>query len=126
MKKLYTIEIPKIALFGHHGCYDEEKEDGQQFEIAVFIKYLPRLNKDDASDVDNLECHLNYSDVADAVCDIFHSKRYNLLESLSHDIASYIANKYLIESVNVVIKKNDPEGMEVSCVKVGCKITKNA
>ena len=123
--KIYTIEIPEIRLYGKHGCYDKEKKEGQLFKIAVFIKYLPQFNKDDDG-YDNLEGYLNYSDIEVAVSDIFHSKRYNLLESLSNDIASYIANKYLIESVNIVIKKNDPEGMEISCVKVGCEITKNA
>ena len=122
--KIYTIEIPEIRLYGKHGCYDKEKKEGQLFKIAVFIKYSPHFNKDD-DDYDNLEGHLNYSDVEVAVSDIFHSKRYNLLESLSHDIASYIANKYLIEFVNIVIKKNDPEGMETSSVKVGCEITKD-
>ena len=122
--KIYTIEIPEIKLYGKHGCYDKEKKEGQLFEIAVFIKYLPQFNKD-ADGYDNLEGHLNYSDVELLVSDIFHSKRYNLLESLSNDIASHIANKCLIEFVNVVIKKSNPEGMEVSCVKVGCEISKN-
>ena len=122
MKKLYTIEIPKITLFGHHGCYDKEKENGQQFEIAIYIKYLPQWNKND-NRYDNLQSHLNYVDLENIVSNIFHTKRYNLLEPLSNDIASSITNKYDIKAINVEIKKNNPEGMKAKYVKVGCEIT---
>ena len=121
MKKLYTIKIPKITLFGHHGCYDEEKENGQQFEITVYIKYLPQWNKNDDR-YDNLKSHLNYADLENMVSNIFHAKRYNLLEPLSNDIASSITNKYDIKAVNVEVKKNNPEGMKAEYVKVGCEI----
>ena len=121
---LYVIEIPKIQLFGHHGCYNQEKKDGQQFEIAIRITYLSSYDKTNEC-YDDLEGHLNYTDIGVIVSDIFHAKRYNLLEALSNDIASYIANKYDIKSVNVKIKKFNPDGMNVPYVEVGSQIIKD-
>ena len=33
----FIITIPKLKLFGYHGCYDKEKEEGQEFEINMRI-----------------------------------------------------------------------------------------
>ena len=54
-----------------------------------------------------------YDNHRDAVHD-FHSAQYKMMQCMRPF------------HTNVVIKKNNPEGMEVSCVKVGCEITKNA
>ena len=35
----YTIKIPKLKLFGYHGCYDKEKNEGQEFEIDVKVVF---------------------------------------------------------------------------------------
>ena len=32
------IKINKLQLFGYHGVYDEEKKNGQDFEISLSVK----------------------------------------------------------------------------------------
>ena len=132
--KIYTIAIPKIKLFGNHGCYDKEKKDGQLFEISVFIKYQSRFDEKQRESYDDLSMHLNYSNVVAEISNIFNDHRYNLLESLSNDIASHILDFFgsphtqsciYIKSINIEIEKFNPEGINVSSVKVGCQVSKD-
>ena len=49
-KSIYTIIIPEIKIFAYHGCYEQEKRDGQEFEINMNISF----HKSNAIHLDNL------------------------------------------------------------------------
>ena len=40
MSATYIVKIPKVKLFGYHGCYNKEKKEGQQFEISIKVVFL--------------------------------------------------------------------------------------
>ena len=131
----FIITIPKLKLFGYHGCYDKEKEEGQEFEINMRITIQTKNIFYDEPDLkDSLDNTLDYTWIASQIENHFNRKRYNLLEELAYNIAqiptsinvperlnnpkSHLRDN--IASVSVKIKKFNPEGMYVPYVEVEC------
>ena len=113
----YTIKIPQIKLFGYHGCYEDERLNGQEFEISISVSYTTRWEAIDVQ-YDDLASHIDYSILYKLVLTIFNERRYNLLEALANDIALGIANHYSIGLVNVKVKKLNPAGMDIPYIEV--------
>ena len=131
----FIITIPKLKLFGYHGCYDKEKEEGQEFEINMRITIQTKNTFYDELDLrDSLDNTLDYTWIASQIEHHFNHKRYNLLEELAYNIAQIPASINVperlnnpkshlrdnIASVSVKIKKFNPEGMHVPYVEVEC------
>ena len=95
--------IRDIKLFGNHGLYSEEKENGQDFFITVSYGIQ---NSNDIKD--NIEDVLDYSLIVKHIKFIFKSKRYILMENLSKDIYDYLKSKFPVNHLTVEIKKNNP------------------
>ena len=118
----YAIKIPQIRLFGYHGCYDEEKEKGQEFEIEVEIIVV----KDTFfKEFNSLDDTIDYSKVESEIKRRFNIKRYDLLEQLASELATipYDLDSGLnreIASVSVKIRKNNPIGMSIPYVELKC------
>jgi len=121
----YAIKIPQIRLFGYHGCYDEEKEKGQEFEIEVEIIVV----KDTFfKEFNSLDDTIDYSKVESEIKRRFNIKRYDLLEQLASELATIpydlgSENDSLIKeiaSVSVKIRKNNPIGMSVPYIELKC------
>ena len=139
-QNMYTIKIPQIKLFGYHGCYDKEKKEGQEFEIDMQIT----LNADILiTGNDLLSDVLDYSMIYEQIKEKFHSKDFNLLDSLSRELAcipdDLLSDMNMDESrleglrkmfhgikefkdffkeVRVRIRKFNPEGMKVPYVEI--------
>ena len=131
----FIITIPKLRLFGYHGCYDKEKEEGQEFEINMRITIQTKSTFYDEPDLrDSLDNTLDYTWIASQIENHFNRKRYNLLEELAYNMAQIPASINVperpnnpkphlrdnIASVSVKIKKFNPEGMNVPYVEVEC------
>ena len=131
----FIITIPKLKLFGYHGCYDKEKEEGQEFEINMRITIQTKNTFYDELDLrDSLDNTLDYTWIASQIENHFNRKRYNLLEELAYNMAQIPASINVperptnpkshlrdnIASVSVKIKKFNPEGMHVPYVEVEC------
>ena len=116
----YTIRIPKLKLFGYHGCYEKEKKEGQEFEIDVEINF-----KDENQGCQKLGDTIDYSDLCSIIKTSFNEKRFNLLEALVNHI-SYSIFKYLeyndallgVLFWKIKVRKFNPEGMDVPYVEV--------
>ena len=112
------INLNNISLFGYHGVYDEEIENGQNFDISILCDLD---NDQDCNDA--LDNTLDYSMIISKVNDIFNKKRYKLIETLSEDICYAILNYNIIRKVTVSVKKPDApleynlESVEVVCTK---------
>ena len=95
--------LNNIKLFGYHGIYDKEIDDGQEFMISVSVKTdKKKLFHDRISDT------LDYSILVTKIKTIFNSKRYNLIESLAKDISDEILLDDRVKSIIVSIKKPFP------------------
>ena len=114
---MFRILIKDLNLFGYHGVKESEKKDGQNFRFNIEIL----LNKNSFQDGDSIENTLNYSEVIKLVKDINSNRRFNLLETLSQEIANRIMEmSFLIEKVTVKIEKTSPPIKEnIESVGVG-------
>ena len=130
-KSIYTIIIPEIKIFAYHGCYEQEKRDGQEFEINMNISF----HKSNKIHLDNLINTIDYVDVESKVKQFFTENRYNLLETIAFHLSEipyslqFQNNFKSIFSVEVSIRKNNPMGMSVPHVELKyinyCKEYKN-
>tara|TARA_X000001036_G_scaffold185087_2_gene174711 strand:+ start:3113 stop:3463 length:351 start_codon:yes stop_codon:yes gene_type:complete len=97
------IKINKMKLFGYHGLYDIEKENGQDFIVNIVIE---SALQDKCGD--NIEDMIDYVEIAEQAKVIFYQSRYNLIETLAIDISEQIMKNSKVDSVNVSIKKVAP------------------
>ena len=85
----YKYKIKNLKLFGYHGVFDSEKNNGQDFLLNISYKSQPPSIIDD-----HISNVIDYSNICKDVESIFNSKRYNLLESLANDIKLSLESKY--------------------------------
>ena len=95
------IRLYNIQLHGYHGVDDNEKKNGQQFEID--IEAYTDLTA--AIKTDNIDATTDYSALYDKVVDVFSSSRYNLIESLANQIASTLTDDFYLSGCRVIIRK---------------------
>ena len=108
------INLNNISLFGYHGLYEKEINDGQDFKIDISIKLRKRKNI-----TDDIEDSVDYANIATIVEMVFNKRRYNLIESLASDIADEVLLNSMIKSVIISIKKtNPPIDIDVESVEV--------
>ena len=119
-KNIYTIIIPKIKLFAYHGCYKQEKRDGQEFEINMNIT----IHQSNKIHLDKPINTIDYVEVESKIKQFFTENRYNLLENIAFHLSKipYTLqsknNFKSIFSVEVSIRKNNPIGMSVPYVEI--------
>ena len=97
------IRLNNIQLYGWHGVGDNEKKTGQQFEVDVEI--LLNLTSTIASD--DIKKTVDYSELYRFVVSKFSEKKYNLIETLAHNIAVSIQKEFPVKSCKVLIRKPD-------------------
>jgi dihydroneopterin aldolase len=110
------IRLNSIEIFAHHGVYDEEIEHGNHFEIDIEVE----VPDSSGSSSDSLSNTLDYTQLYKTVNIISENRRYNLLESLAHDICKKILEAFpAIENVGIRLRKlNPPIGGSVKNVEL--------
>lgn len=86
---------------GHHGVYDFEREQGQDFVIDVTL-HLP-LGR--AAETDDVVDTVHYGELADAVVALVAGEPVNLLETLAERIASAALEDRRVVLVEVTVHK---------------------
>ena len=96
------IKINEIQLFGYHGLYEEEKENGQNFiiSICIDINYIDKNDK--------IENTIDFTKILNEVKETFNQKRYNLIESLAVAISDNLMRDKKINFLDISIKKESP------------------
>ena len=126
MTDIFTIKIPNIKIFGNHGCYRQEKNNGQEFDVSIKISLERPIS---LRGNDTLDSTLDYVDIVNIVRKNFNLYRCNLLEELAIKISEvilhsieqnkiFIEEKIKITSLNIKIKKYNPIGMNVPNIEV--------
>lgn len=100
---MLSIHIHNLILFAHHGIYEEEKILGNEFELQISIKHMPRYLP-----VKHIADTIDYAAVYELV-----KKRMDiptpLLETVITDIAQKVLAQFsLAEEVYVSIRKIHP------------------
>ena len=108
--------IDAINLFGYHGIYEIEKENGQNFKIN--LEYEDASISDKISD--DIANVIDYTEIINIVKKVFNSKKYDLIEKLAYDIVFSLSKKFNIINIEITITKVNPynskEVGKVSCV----------
>jgi len=103
-----TLALRGLRVFGHHGVYDEEREQGQDFLFDVELDVGERGSSDRLEDV------VDYNAVARVVREVSHGRTYLLLEALAGAVADELASRFGAERVLVRVTKPAvrPAGLE--------------
>jgi len=103
-----TLGLRGLRVFGHHGVYDEEREQGQDFLFDVELDVGERGSSDRLDDV------VDYNAVARAVREVSHAHTYSLLEALAGAVADELESRFAAERVLVRVTKPAvrPAGLE--------------
>lgn len=110
------ITVEKMAFYGYHGLYAEEKVLGQRFYVDV-VAYLDIKRAAISGDMND---SVNYVHIFELVQSIVEGKPFTLLESLTEHIASEVLAQFpLIQEVLVkVVKPHPPAPIHFSGVAI--------
>jgi len=111
-----TIRIEGLKIFAHHGVFDFEKENGQDFYVNAVLK--SDLRK--AGKSDKLEDSTNYGEVCHFITGLFEKNRHDLIEAVAENVAQQILLQFpLIQEIELeVCKPQAPIGLPFSNVSV--------
>lgn len=95
------IRLVGLTARGHHGVYEHERREGQDFSVDVTL-YLDTRR---AALGDELAATVDYGSLAVAVADMIRGEPVNLLETLADRVARRCLEDPLVEAVDVAVHK---------------------
>ena len=95
------IELRGLRIRGHHGVFDHERRDGQDFvvDITVWVDLAAAAASDDLADT------LDYGALAQRAADIVAGPPRKLIETVAAEIADGVMADERIHAVEVVVHK---------------------
>ncbi len=98
------LSLKSMIFYGYHGVYEEERKLGQQF--AVDVEMVKDLS--DAGFQDDLHLTINYAEVYGIVKEVVETEEFKLIEGVGLAILKRLAEKYILKSLTVRVRKNHP------------------
>lgn len=95
------ITLTGLTVFGRHGVYAHEREEGQEFTIDLRL----RLSLADAAASDDVEDTVHYGELAESVAAVVAGEPVNLIETLAERIAAVALADARVGSVIVTVHK---------------------
>ena len=95
------IELRGLTVRGHHGVFDQERRDGQDFvvDITVWIDLATAAASDDLADT------LDYGTLAQRAADVVAGPPRKLIETVAGAIAEDVMADERVHAVEVVVHK---------------------
>lgn len=95
------IELRGLRVRGHHGVFDHEKRDGQDFliDVTVWLDLTAAAASDDLTDT------LDYGSLAQTAADIVSGPPRDLIETVSAEIAEAVLRDERVDAVEVTVHK---------------------
>jgi dihydroneopterin aldolase len=95
------ITLTGLTVVGHHGVYDHERRDGQEFvvDLVLDLDTTPAAASDDVADT------VHYGELAEQVAAVVAGEPVNLLETLAARIAGVVLEHPLVYAVQVSVHK---------------------
>ena len=95
------IELRGLRVRGHHGVFEHEKRDGQDFvvDITVWMDLALAAASDDLADT------LHYGELAERAAAIVAGEPCDLIETVSARIADDVLTDPRVQAVEVVLHK---------------------
>lgn len=116
----HKIKITGLRVFAHHGVFDFERQNGQDF----FIDATVWINGDKAAFGDDLSKTVHYGDLAKAIVDNVKQQPVDLLETLAQRLLDLALNfgHGIVEKAKITVHKpNAPILYEFQDVSVTVK-----
>ena len=101
MHPVDEILLTGLTVFGRHGVYDHEREDGQQFVIDLRL----HLDLADAAASDDVADTVHYGELAEKVASVVAGEPVNLIETLAERIAEVALADQRVMSASVTVHK---------------------
>ena len=95
------IALNGLRVRGHHGVYEHEKRDGQEFGVDVVVW----LDLGPAAAGDDLRRTANYGELAERAAGIVGGTPRDLVETVAVEIADAVLAEHPVEAVEVTIHK---------------------
>jgi 7,8-dihydroneopterin aldolase/epimerase/oxygenase len=95
------IELRGLRVRGHHGVFDHERRDGQDFvvDVTVWMDLAAAAASDDLADT------LDYGALAQRVAGIVGGEPRNLIEAVAGRVADDVFSDERVQAVEVVLHK---------------------
>lgn len=115
MDFLDEIVLTGLAVFGRHGVYAHEREEGQEFTIDLRL----RLSLEQAAASDDVSDTVHYGELAEKVGAVVSGEPVNLIETLAERIADVALQYSRVQNVTVTVHKpNAPISLKFADVAV--------
>jgi dihydroneopterin aldolase len=95
------VEIRGLRATGHHGVFEHERVNGQEFVVDLVLSLDTRA----AADTDDLAATVDYGSVAERVHDLITGEPVNLIETLAARIADCCLAYPAVADVEVAVHK---------------------
>jgi dihydroneopterin aldolase len=95
------IELRGLRVYGHHGVFEHERRDGQEFlvDLTVWVDFAVAAASDD------LAATVDYGALAERAVRIVQGEPRDLIETVVSEIADDVMTDPRIRSVEVVLHK---------------------
>ena len=95
------ITLTGVRAFGHHGVFEEERREGQEFVVDVTLY----LSTAEAAETDDVGDTVHYGEVAERIAELVGGEPLNLIEGVAARIADDLLSYDLVRMVAVTVHK---------------------
>jgi dihydroneopterin aldolase len=96
-----TITLTGLRARGHHGVYDFERVQGQEFVVDVVLE----LDLDRPAQTDDVADTVHYGQLADRLVEIVAGEPVNLIEKLADRLAAACLTDTRVGAATVTVHK---------------------
>ena len=95
------IELRGLRVRGHHGVFEHEKRDGQDFVVDIVLW----IDLHEAAATDDLTKTVHYGELAELAAGIIAGPPRDLIETVSAEIADAVMRDERVHAVEVTLHK---------------------
>jgi 7,8-dihydroneopterin aldolase/epimerase/oxygenase len=95
------IVLTGLRVRGHHGVFDHERRDGQDFVVDVTVW----IDLDGAAKSDDIADTLHYGELAQRVAEIVGGEPRDLIETVAAEIAEDVMTDERVHAVEATVHK---------------------
>lgn len=95
------LTLTGLRAFGHHGVFDHERRDGQEFvlDVTVWLDFRQAAGSDDLAQT------VHYGELADQIVAAVGADPVDLIETLAERVAEVVLSHRAANSVRVTVHK---------------------
>ena len=110
------ITITGIHGYGHHGLFENERSNGQDFYVDLILN----LDLSQAAQSDAIEDTVNYAEITELTHKEITTDPVNLIEKLAYRIAERILSSHpKVKAITVTVHKPQaPVGLKIQDISV--------